>query len=581
MVVIKEFPPSEYHLSYSNEVRAYIAIANKVRGDGLKHFLKYYGSFEKDKKGYIILEYADQGSLSHFFKQNHLPYEREELKKLWESASSLLLALEIIHDSPDRNHSGIPVHDVIGVHQDLKPANIFVFRDGSATSYSYRFKIGDFGMSSMTLADIKNKHTMFPDNHSTKIYGAPELTHHSADLDDVDYRATWEADIWSLGCIFCELMVWTICGDRGLAEFFHLRQRDTDAVLRHKESGYSGSFHDGENRIAAVSEMITRALGRRRVFDDISEHVVDFILPLMLVPKREVRMNARGLWSRFPRDAADRPRSLHQSLVADRPASSSTPYNPRASRSGTMDSYYTAEQHHSDAGPWPDLGPPGTSPYPRDLSYSRGIHTSNTTANRYPQTRMITSNLQAEPAQMKPADQHHDYSTTNHRHSVLGAGSSRPEPVTRSATDATLARGQLLSSSRPLSERPDHSRAPHTIPELGLYRPSYPDDSGAQTQSSATHVESQVDEDARRAASPQSKGPCDPFKLILVKDVLEWLSQKKSAGGNWIRPLADYDRAMAAIRDREQVRKTRISLPIPVRLYLTLKRCLSLTIQRP
>lgn len=315
-IVIKEFPPAQYDFEFENETRAYIAIGNKIKGnDAAKYFLQYYGSFEKDKKGFIMLEYADQGSLRQFFDRNQLPYKHDELLGLWQSIKGLFIGLEIIHN-PDKNRTAGPHAEVRGVHQDLTPANIFVFRKDQGASYSYQFKIGDFGMSSTALVKSRSKWTRFPDNHSTKIYGAPELTHQSPVLDDLDYGATWEVDIWSLGCVLCEIVVWTICGSRGLVEFFELRQTETDTVARHKESGYSGCFHDGNNRLPAVDEMMHRVLGWKREFDDISEPVSKFILREMLRPEgsKGCRLGARFLWARFldpqPGNFFDHPRPI-------------------------------------------------------------------------------------------------------------------------------------------------------------------------------------------------------------------------------------------------------------------------------
>lgn len=185
---MKEYQERELEFSFSNEVEAYTVLGNKGEMEkASKCFLRYYGSFIQNGKGFILLEYADQGSLLDFLRKNHLPHERSELYRLWKSLSkNLFLGLEMLHSLDQRKTTNV----LRGVHQDLKPENIFVFSGEDGTPYNYRFKIGDFGLSSISLVEAKGEEMAGPDNKSTKMYGAPELTNHYEDLAHLDKGVT-------------------------------------------------------------------------------------------------------------------------------------------------------------------------------------------------------------------------------------------------------------------------------------------------------------------------------------------------------------------------------------------------------
>jgi hypothetical protein len=69
-------------------------------------------------------------------------------------------------------------------------------------------------------------------------------------------------DIWSLGCVFSEVLVWSVLGREALADYLELRRIATDNL---KNTGSSGCFHDGEKVSSAVHDMHTRVLKRRPI----------------------------------------------------------------------------------------------------------------------------------------------------------------------------------------------------------------------------------------------------------------------------------------------------------------------------
>lgn len=84
------------------------------------------------------------------------------------------------------------IHSASVLHRDLKPSNLLVNRN-------CELKIGDFGMA-RGLASSPDEHATFMTEYvATRWYRAPELM-----LSFSEY--TFAIDIWSVGCIFAEML---------------------------------------------------------------------------------------------------------------------------------------------------------------------------------------------------------------------------------------------------------------------------------------------------------------------------------------------------------------------------------------
>ena len=138
-----------------------------------EYIVKYYDSFTKDNKFYIIMEYAGNKTLKSFIDDKISNSELIEKETLNNIIKQICLGLKEIHNA----HI---------THRDLKPANIFI-------DENLRIKIGDFG------ASTNSKY--FTTKIGTQKYLAPELQAEKKIGDKYNNKV----DIYSLGCIFYEL----------------------------------------------------------------------------------------------------------------------------------------------------------------------------------------------------------------------------------------------------------------------------------------------------------------------------------------------------------------------------------------
>ena len=112
-------------------------------------------------------------------------------------------------------------NQVTGYHHDIKPDNILVFVDDKS-SYG-TMKLGDFGSANITETD-QNLYQKSP-IYTEKRRGA--MTYSSPDLY-CDNKMTRKADIWTLGCVFLEIMIWCLEERRpGFKSFTIERQEES------------------------------------------------------------------------------------------------------------------------------------------------------------------------------------------------------------------------------------------------------------------------------------------------------------------------------------------------------------------
>ncbi|KAF2833644.1 kinase-like protein [Ophiobolus disseminans] len=122
-----------------------------------------------------------------------------------------------------------------GYLNDIKPANILVFGDQELT-----LKFTDWGCAKINQRSLEGS----PDSRTTEFggsppYGPPEC------IEGIPTSRPY--DIWSLGCMYLEMLVWMVEGKYGFTGFCEARSGD---------GGYE-EFHSGRK----VKPSVTRKMG--------------------------------------------------------------------------------------------------------------------------------------------------------------------------------------------------------------------------------------------------------------------------------------------------------------------------------
>lgn len=184
-------------------------VLEMIRGSQSEHLVKAIAYYQKGNGHYFMFPWAEMGNLSEFLRGTYPKTDRENISWLLRQLVGLADAIEELHHymvEEDNN----PEPSIR--HGDMKPENILCFKSKDGGKDTPRLVISDVG-----LAKIHNKATelrsMMAPTAATKRYEAPELG------INPNTPMSRRFDIWSLGCIYLEVIIWLLYGPEKLQAF--------------------------------------------------------------------------------------------------------------------------------------------------------------------------------------------------------------------------------------------------------------------------------------------------------------------------------------------------------------------------
>lgn len=167
--MLNTFPSKEEYNAFQNELNA----AKTVKGENVIDYeFLHDGSVYDEYPPYIIMEYANQGSLKEILD------ERRKSKQLFTNEEITEMLLQLAR--------GMQCINAVLVHRDIKPANILI-KDNA-------LKITDFGLAKY--AEASTRYVTFK-GYGTKAYCSPEVWEND--------KNTIKMDIYSMGIVFYEI----------------------------------------------------------------------------------------------------------------------------------------------------------------------------------------------------------------------------------------------------------------------------------------------------------------------------------------------------------------------------------------
>lgn len=158
----------------------------------------------------FLLPLAEGGDLEQLLNGKCRPNKFAEDARFYNALSGLTSALETLHEYK----SGVLGTEMIGYHHDLKPTNVLVLEA--------RFVLSDFGLSKLKTGEDSRTPFRMGQGH----YLAPECEDSEQNFSKgVISRAS---DVWSLGCIMLEIIVFMVGGTDAVVEFRERRTTKRD-----------------------------------------------------------------------------------------------------------------------------------------------------------------------------------------------------------------------------------------------------------------------------------------------------------------------------------------------------------------
>lgn len=162
-----------------------------------EHIVAPHTFWMQDEKCFILYPKAET-SLRGFTQKKPPDLGRENVLWFLEQIKGLAEALDHVHtlnQLPTRTNPNPKEAIMWGSHRDIKPENILVFE-----TFKPVFKIADFGAGEFNPVTKDGVSKGFPDAPGTPTYFAPDLK--------MGRKVSRPADMWALGCVYLELLLW-------------------------------------------------------------------------------------------------------------------------------------------------------------------------------------------------------------------------------------------------------------------------------------------------------------------------------------------------------------------------------------
>jgi len=223
------------------------------------NIVQLFEHFSSSRYIYLVLEICPGGDLSKFIKKCHRVEERVAQGFLRQLSDGL-------HFLQQKNV----------IHRDLKPANILL----SEFSTQAVLKIADFGFAKHLV-----EASMAQTPCGSPLYMAPEI------FDMQEYDA--KADIWSVGCVFYEMLV-------GTPPFKGANPRELFQNIRTKSLQIPSEVKVGPESLALLKKLLERNPQRRASMDQFCAACSFLPVTCSVSPSPSPDVDNRGGVNPFP-----------------------------------------------------------------------------------------------------------------------------------------------------------------------------------------------------------------------------------------------------------------------------------------
>ncbi|KAF5676583.1 kinase-like (PK-like) [Fusarium heterosporum] len=278
-----------------------VAALWKMRALGEEHIVNFITAFRLGQdEHYLILEWADGGM--------HVD-------------GQLLGLARALHKVHSPMNKGSDEHFRYG---DLKPENILWFKSPSDSTKIGTLKIGDWGLAKQHHDITQLRTVQTSTGFGTRRYEPPEEVSVpdnklivKSDTGKIVRKRSRLYDLWAMGCIWLEFLIWLMYGKEGLKQFNH--------SFEERQSEYPPFYEVDGNNVAKVHRVVLRSIDHMAQ-DPVCEvgqtalgDLLEFIRDRLLVVKLPQNLGTDIDMSSTPR-ARRRSSSNNYTIVSNPPA---------------------------------------------------------------------------------------------------------------------------------------------------------------------------------------------------------------------------------------------------------------------
>jgi serine/threonine protein kinase len=224
------------------------------------HITPHLASWTQKETFYMLFPLAEL-NLSQFLRRMPNPeLNNEFVNWLFTQLKGLADGVRLIHNL---GPSGLGPESLVspkkpgrtGFHHDIKPQNILVFAKTDSIKASpkmtdYVLKLSDFGAARINVILSQsggNRITSYKLSDLTygdSVYGAPDFA--------LESRTSRPYDLWSLGCVFLEVLIWTFGLSNSNLDDFEKERLNSRGAPMSQDSAFWHRDKDGKVRLKAA-----------------------------------------------------------------------------------------------------------------------------------------------------------------------------------------------------------------------------------------------------------------------------------------------------------------------------------------
>jgi serine/threonine protein kinase len=205
--------PEEFHQLAKNES----TILTRFQNQSHPHLIRVIAYYIQGKQHFFIFPWAREGNLRDFWRRNpnaSLNFSPEDwiacLNWFFRQLIGLSDAIKTLHhpkENPSENCR----------HGDLKPENILCFSKQGRNPESIPTGV-DLVVADAGLAKVHEKATEFRVERTKALGGTTMYSPPESEIQ-ADEARTRRYDVWSLGCLYLEFLIWLLYGNEALDNF--------------------------------------------------------------------------------------------------------------------------------------------------------------------------------------------------------------------------------------------------------------------------------------------------------------------------------------------------------------------------
>ena len=281
-----------------NDFQKELKVLNELRKYPLRHIVTHLATWTQSGRYYMLFPYA-QCNLRQYMKWVQFgDPTKENILWLIRQFRGLAEALKDIHDLSGAGalqsapNLGAPLGGErrAGYHHDLKPENILYYMPAN------NFLISDFGSGKI--------HTYRSGSYNTSSANGT-LTYEPPEAAKPGRKTSRPYDMWSLGCVFLELLIWAVLGFQSVEDFRSKRvdrrypESETNFV---QDDAFWQMLPNGSIRVRESVESCILALreGILRQSNQPFKEILELILKMLDMDK-ETRIPALDLYDTLDR----------------------------------------------------------------------------------------------------------------------------------------------------------------------------------------------------------------------------------------------------------------------------------------